>query len=345
VIEMRKSTLLLLVATVACGERESGDYVVIEDFLARSPLLACRALPSPEYLAVTALRTASDSTVLVMDGPSRRLVELDASLRPVWEMEAPSAGPGAVNSPVAMAVLGDTAVAIAERQGLQLIVYARSGELIRTTPLGFAPSGLAALPSGVVLVTAMPFGDTPGTLLLRYDEAGFQEMDLPPRPYPDMIIGALGNTTLAEAFPDGAALVMHQFMAPRAFRVGTDGRAERLRVPTPDATRESIDYIPTGRIMEEQIERMLVPASAMSVDPTRSEIYVLTRSGRRVEGGTERAILRLDDRLGLLESFTLSFMARHIAYLPREQIALLVDDEDRFHACDFRRPNGHARAD
>jgi hypothetical protein len=342
---MRKSTLLLLLIAVACGESESEDYVLVDDFLARSPRLACEALPSPGHLAVTDLRTASDSTVLVMDESSRRLVELDAALRPVWELQAPSAGPGALNAPVAMALLGDTAVAIAERQGLQLIVYARSGALIRTTPLGFAPSGLAALPSGDLLVTAMPFGETPRTLLLRYDGATFHEVEIAPRPYADMFVGALGNTTLAEVLPDGAALVIHQFLAPRAFRVGADGRAERLRVPTPDATRESIDYVPVGPIMEEQMERMLVPASAMSVDRTRAEVYLLTRSGRRIEAGTERALLRLDDRLGFIESFTLDFVARHLAYLPSEQAVLLVDDEDRFHACDLRRPNGHARAE
>lgn len=342
---MRKSTLLLLLIVVACGEPEPEDYVLVEDFLARSPRLACEVLPSPGDLAVTDLRTASDSTVLVMDESNRRLVELDAGLRAVWELQAPSAGPGALNAPVAMVVLGDTAVAIAERQGLQLIVYARSGDLIRTIPLGFAPSGLAASPSGELLVTAMPFGETPRTLLLRYDGATFHEVEIAPRPYADMFVGALGNTTLAEVLPDGAALVIHQFMAPRAFRVSADGRAERLRVPTPDATRASIDYIPVGPIMEEQIERMLVPASAMSVDRTRAEVYLLTRSGRRIEAGTERALLRLDDRLGLIESFTLGFVARHLAYLPSEQAILLVDDEDRFHACDLRRPNGHARAE
>jgi hypothetical protein len=338
---MRKSTLLLPLVALACGE-EPDDYVVIEDFLARSPVLACEALAAPEHLAVTELRTASDSTVMVLDGPGRRLVELDAELRPVWEMEVPAAGPGALDSPVSMALLGDTAIAVAERRGLQLIVYSRAGELIQTLPLGFAPSALAAGPSGELLVTAMPFGETPGTLLLRYDAAGLHEIPVPPRRYADMFVGALGNTTLAEVLPDGAALVMHQFMAPRAFRVNADGRIERLAVPTPDATKASIGYVPVGPILEEQIEKMLVPASAMSVDRARSEVYLLTRSGRRIDGGSERAILRLDDRLRLLESFTLGFVARHLAFLSQSRTALLVDDEDRFHACDFRRPDGHA---
>jgi len=342
---MRKSTLLLLSAVLACGGTVPEDYVIIEDFLARSSSLACQQVASPEYLAVTELRTASDSTVMVLDESGRRLVELDVTLRQVWELEVPAAGPGALNSPVSMAILGDTAIAVAERQGLQLIVYSRAGELIRSSPLGFAPSALASRPTGDLLVTAMPFGQRPPTLLFRYDGNAVHELQIPPRPYADMFIGALGNTTLAEALPDGAALVLHQFMAPRAFRVSADGSVETLRVPTPDATVASIDYVPTGPIMEHDIERMLVPVSAMSLDPIRSEVYLLTRSGRRIDGGPERAILRLDAGLGLIESYTLDFVARHLAVVPLHQTALIVDDEDQFHVCDFRRPNGHASAE
>jgi hypothetical protein len=341
---MRTSTLLLLLVLVACGGTTNEEYVVIEDFLARSQALPCEPLGALGYMAVTEIRVASDSTIMVLDGPGRRLVELDPALRTVWEMAVPSEGPGAVNTPVSMAVVGDTAIAIAERQGLQLIVFSRSGQLIRSTPLGFAPSAVAARPSGELVVTAMPFGETPGSLLFRHDGRVLHEVPVPPRPYADMFIGALGNTTLAEAFPDGAVLVMHQFMTPRAFRVQPDGQVDRLTVPTPDATRAAIDYVPAGPLVEAEIERMLVPASAMTVDPRRSEVYLLTRSGRRLEGGTERALLRLDAGLGLLESFTLDFVARHMAVVSREQTVLMVDDQDRFHACDLRRFNGRAAA-
>lgn len=341
---MRKSTLPLLLAAAACGGATPEDYVIIEDFLARSSGLRCELVASPEYLAVTGLRTATDSTIMVLDEPGRRLVELDRALRPVWELEAPVAGPGAMNSPVSVALLGDTAIAVAERRGLQILVYSRAGALIRSTPLGFAPSALATRPAGDVLVTAMPFGETPTTLLFRYDGVGFHEIPIPPRPYADMFIGALGNTTLAEVLPNGAALVVHQFMAPRAFRIGADDAVAPIRVPTPDATRGSIDYVPVGPILEDDIDRMLVPASAMSVDPIRGEVYVLTRSGRRLDGRPERAILRLDAKLELIESYTLDFLARHLAFVPRDGTAIIVDDEDRFHACDFNRSAVHAAA-
>jgi hypothetical protein len=341
---MRESTLLLLLAVAACGEVAPEDYVVIEDFLDRSSRIECQVMEAPEDLSVTALRAASDTTVLVLDEPGRRLVELDGTLRPVWTVDLPVAGPGALKAPVGMTLLRDTAIAVVEREGLKLIVYSRAGELIRTAPLGFAPSAVAARPSGELLVTAMPFGDSPPMLLHRFDGTGFEALPVPRRPYPDMFIGALGNTTLADVLPDGALLIVHQFIEPRAFRVAQDGRIDRLRVPTPDGTRSSIGWVPTGPILEEEMQRMLVPAAAMSVDGTRSEVYVMTRSGRRLEEGAERALLRLDRSLGLLESYVVDVVGRHMAFLAREATALIVDDEDRFHACHLRVTPGHAAA-
>lgn len=342
---MRESTLLLLLALAACGEGAREDYVVIEDFVDRSPRLECEAVAEPGDLAVTELRAASDSTVLVLDEPGRRLVELDAGLSRVWELELPAAGPGAVGAPVSMALLGDTAVAVAERQGLQLIVFSRAGELIRATPLGFAPSAVAVRPSGELLVTALPFGDLPDRLLHRFNGGGFEPLPVMPRPYGDMFVGALGNATLAEALPDGGVLMVHQFIAPRAFRIDPDGRVDRLRMPTPDGTVAAIGWMPTGPLLDDQIERIMVAASALSVDRTRSEVYVLARSGRRLTGGAERAVLRLDAGLQLIDSYTLDMMARHLAVLSRSGTVLIVDDEDRFHACTPNRLDRYADAE
>jgi hypothetical protein len=342
---MRMPTLFLLAAAAACGGGGGAeDYVVIEDFLGRSPRLECDPVVAPPGLTVTELRTGSDTTVLVLDGPGRRLVELDAALRPVWELNPPADGPGAMDLPVSVAVLGDTAVAITEQVGLKLLVYGRSGGLIRATPLGFAPSGLAARPAGDLMVTAMPYGQVPANLVFRYDGETFHPLPVVPRPYPDMLVGALGNTTLADALLDGTVLVVHQFLEPGAYRLAADGGAQRLRVPTPDGTRDRIGQLPRGPLLEAELGRMLVPARAMTVDGLRSEVYLLTRTGRQAGGYPEPALLRLDRDLALIESFTLGFNARHLAFLPRQRIALVVDDEDGFHACDFGRPGGAAGA-
>jgi hypothetical protein len=342
---MRTSTLLLLFALAACRGVEPEEYTVVEGFLDRSTRVECLPLGGADDMAVTALRAASDSTLLVLDGPGRRIRELSAALEVRWEIEAPAAGPGALESPVDAVVLGDTAVIVAERRGLQLIVYSRDGALIRSTPLTFIPHSLAAR-GGDVLVSAMPMGNAPPNLLFRYDGGALHAIDVPARPYGDMTVGALGNSALVGVLESGDALLVHQFMSPRAFRVGLAGGAEPLRVPVPDATSARASYIPVAPITEDQLPLILLPAAAMSIDLKRSEVYLLTRSGRSRDGRPERAILRLDDRLRLLDAYTIDVMARAMAFLSRTGAAIVVDDEDRFHACPLLPAGGrHARAD
>lgn len=344
---MRRPTSLLLLVLAACGGDEPDGYVVIADFLARSEAVSCSPLAGPlDGLAVTELRTASDSTVLVLDGPGRRILELDPTLRPLWSMDAPAAGPGALEAPVDVAALGDTAVVVAERRGIQLIVFRRDGTLVRTLPLPFIPASLAPDPWGGVLVATTPVGRDPSSLLFRYDGEEMHEIGVPPRYYDDMIVSILGNTTKVGVLSGGDALVVHQFMEPRGFRVAMDGAFESLRVPTPDATRSQISYIPVPPIRDDQVPLILVPSIAMSVDRRRSEVYLLTRSGRIRGDNAERAVLRLDDRLGFLESYTIDVAARGLAYLPGPELALVVDDKDNFHACRLtHRDNHHARVD
>jgi hypothetical protein len=343
---MRRSFLVAMVVVAGCADPGHDEYEVIGGFLERSPTVTCSAIaPGPE-LAVTEIQSATDSTVLVLDGPGRRLVELDDGLGEVWSMSAPGAGPGSFDAPVDAVALGDSAVAVAERAGLRLMVYRRTGELLRTVDLPFVPAAMAAEPSGTLLLTPMALGGRPGSLLFRYDGDDLREVGIPPRHYADMVVSALGNTTKVGVLESGAAIVVHQFLSPRGFRVDPSGQIEQLRVPTPDATREHLAFIPAPPITEDQVSRILVPVIAMSVDRRRGEVYVVTRSGRMNGGDAERAILRLDERLGLLESFIIGMSARGIAYLPARDIAIVVDNQDRFHSCHLpREDRRHARTD
>ncbi len=334
---MRKSTLLLLVIATACGGTTAEEYLVIRDFLERAAPVECRFLDAGEQLAVTGLRPASDSTVLVLDGPGRRLVELDARLGVLWELEAPSMGPGALNEPVDAVVLGDTAVMVAERTGLKLIVYSRSGELVRSTQLPFVPHALAAQSSGDVLVSAMPVGGVPANLVFRFDGEQTHEILVSPRHYEDPIIASLGNSTLVDALETDEGIVVHQFLSPRGFRVGVNGEVVPLEVPTPDATLAGLDFVPSMQVTRDERLLMLLPAAAMSIDRGRSQVYLLTRSGRIRNDRPERAILRLDEDLRLLSAFTIDVFAVAMAYLPGGGVAMVVDDQDRFFACPLPR--------
>ena len=332
-------TVLVALGTVlapGCTDADAADFALIDDFLAGSTAVTCEAVTLEPGPAAEEIRLVSDSTWIVLDGTGRELFEFDDALRLRGRLAIPRRGPGSAEQPVSVAALGDTAWAIADRARLRVVVLSRTGEEVAAVPLDFMPHSLESTPGGELLLTAVPVGTRPPTLLVRYDWASFQPLPVPRRSYPDMTVSALGNTALVETLPDGAALVVHQFLAPRAFRVGT-GPPEPLRAPTPDATRDQIDYVPTAPVTEDQLPRTLTPALAMSVDPGSGEVYLLTRSGRTRNGRPERAVLRLAGDLGFTAGFTLDVHAVGLVYLPRREAAIVVDDEDRFFLCPLPR--------
>lgn len=336
---MRKPILLLLPILVTCGDAPGADPAVIHGFRANAAPLTCDPVDLGVEAAATEIRLTSDSTWTLLDGPQRQLLSFDDAFRVVERTPIPATGPGAAVHPVSAALLGDTAIAVAARGGLRLVVLSRDGSHRFSAPLDFIPNAVAATAVGSLLMTPLPFGAKPSTLLMRHTGAGpdsrWEPLPVPKRPYVDMSINAIGNSTLVEMFPDGRALVMHQFLRPRAFIVGTDGSVEERTAPTPDGARDHITFVPESPITPEQMDQTLVPAIAMTIDPRRSEVYVLTRSGAQRDGRPERAILRLSERLEFLAGYTLPIAAGSMIYLPRRHAALLVDENDSFHLCPF----------
>lgn len=337
---MRRPILLLLFPLVACGGDREDVYLVVEDFLERARPVRCEAVELDGDVAVSEIRSATDSTWLLLDEPQRLIQEITDDFRTVWTLAYASEGPGALLSPVSIAALGDTAIAVADRGSLKLVVLSRSGEPLLSTPLGFMPHTVAATPAGEVLVTPLPIDGRPETLLVRFAGRAPQALPVPPRYYEDMLVRAMGNAAIVETLPDGRALVVHQFLAPRGFAVAADGAVARLAVPTPDATLSQVEFVPTVPLTEAQQPMIMLPAAAMAVDPVRSEVYLMTRSGRRTGGVSERAILRLDDRLGFIEAFTVGIAAHEMAFLPRRGLAVIADADDRIFACPLPRTEG-----
>jgi hypothetical protein len=315
---MRESILLLPLALAACAGDAAPGHVVVEDFLDRSESIRCRPADPGIDLAVTELRGVSDTSFMVLDEAQRQVAVFDHDLRLLWRLEYDAAGPGSAQGAVSAAVLGDTAVAIAARDPLRVVILSLSGEPLHSIPLDFIPNSIEPTAEGDLLITPMPLGERPASLLVRYGPAGFEEVGIPLRPYDDMMIRALGNAALVETLPGGDAIVVHQFLAPRGYRVAAHGVVTQIPVPTPDATLGQLTFVPKAPITEDQMLRMLLPGMALSVDDATDHVYLMTRSGRTVRGRPERAILRLDDRM---------------VYLPARQTALVVDDGDRFHAC------------
>lgn len=332
---MRKPILLLLPLVAACGDADGAEPAVIDRFLAHATPLVCEPVDLGLDAAAAEIRLSSDSTWTLLDGPQLQLLSFTDDFRLLQRIPLTDQGPGAAPHPVSAAMLGDSAVAVAARGGLRLVILSPDGSHRHSVPLEFIPNSVAATATGDVLVTPVPVGSNPGTLLLRRTGSDWEPLPVPPRSYVDMSINALGNSTLVELFPDGRALVMHQFLSPRAFIVEEDGRVEERAAPTPDGTRENIDFVPRSPITDDQLDRTLVPAMAMTIDPLRSEVYVMTRSGARAAGldRPERAILRLSDRLEFIEGYTLPVAAGSMVYLPRRHAALVVDDMDEFRLC------------
>ena len=331
---MRRPILpFVLGLAAACSGDRPVEPVVIDGFLDRSTALECERVELAGSPAVTELRGATDSSFTVLDEPGRQVLEYDHDLNPLLRVAYPPSGPGSAEGAVSAVVLGDSAVAVAGRAGLRLVVTRRDGELIRSASMDFIPHSLEATPDGDLLITPMPVGDKPPTLLQRFDGDAFHSMPVPPRSYDDMMIRALGNAALVEVMPEGDAVLVHQYLAPRAFRIDGQGNVAGASLPVPDLAAPTASFVPTAPITEAQMPRMMVPAMAMSVDPFRSEIYILTRSGRMIDGRPERAMLRLDRELGFLAAFTLNVAAGAMVFLPHRRTALVVDEEDGFHAC------------
>lgn len=330
---MRESILFLLFVAVACDSGGEPGYAVIDDFSRRATPLSCEVVDLGVEAAVSELRLANDSTWTLLDAPGLQVMTFDDHLALLDRTPLQAAGPGAAPNPTSVVLLGDTALVVAARGEPRIVMLTRAGEEIVSTPLEFIPHSLAAVGSGAVLITPMPFGTRPPTLLMRWEGGAVGPVAVPKRSYDDMMISALGNATLVESLPDGSALVVHQFLQPRAFRVAAGGEAEALVLPTPDGTRDQIAYVPRAPITEDQLGLTLVPAMAMSVDRGRSHVYLMTRSGREVADRAERAILRLSEGLEFMDGFTLPVVAGSMIYLPRREAALVVDDSDTFFLC------------
>lgn len=334
---MRKPILLLLVGAAACETATEHGFVVIDDFSRHATAATCDLVDLGVEAVATEVRLATDTTWTLLDAPGLQVLTFDDRYTLLNRTPLPADGPAAALNPTSVGALGDTALAVLARGGLRLVVLSMDGRGLDTSPLDFIPHSVATTGAGAVLVTPMPFGTKPPTLLLRFADGGWDTLAVPRRRYADMTINAIGNTALVESLPDGSSLVLHQYLEPRGFRVSASGDVEALAVPTPDGTRDAIAYLPHPPVTEEQFPLMLLPAMALSVDRVSSEVYLLTRSGTAVDGRPERAVLRLTNRLEFLEGYTLPVRAAGMVYLPRRGGVLVADDEDRFHHCTLPR--------
>ena len=329
---MRKSILSSVLVLASCGDAAPDRYTVVPVPEEATPV-QCEPVEIEGAPSATEIRQSGGASWTLLDAPGREILEFDDRLRVIARTPLVEEGPGAANEPVSVAALGDTAWAVLARGGLRLVFLARDGAELSSLPLDFVPHSMEHLGGDRFLLSAMPFGDKPPGVAVLVEGDRLTPLPAARRSYPDMIVSALGNATLVRQLSDGSALLIHQFMEPRGFRVDPGGGVTSIRVPTPAGTLDAVDYVPTAPITDDQLGRALVPAIALSGDRGRGEVYLLTRSGRELNGRPERALLRLDEDLDLLRAFTLDVPAAGLAYLPDAGMAVVHDDEDRFYTC------------
>ena len=340
---MRRSTLLSILVLASCAP-EPESYTVVDGFLDVARAAQCVDAGLSEEVVPTEIRSVTDSTWLLLDEPRRRVTEYDHRLRPLWSMEYAEAGPASAARAVSAALLGDSAIALADRGALRLVVITRAGRALWSAPLGFMPNGIAATSDGEVLVTPLRVGGEPPTLLTRFGPGTRREIDVRPRFYENMMISAMGNAALVETMPDGRAFLVHEYLMPRGFAVAANGEVEQLPQPTPDGVLRSLDHVPQFPLSEADASLIHAPGLALGVDRSASEVYVMTVSGKWLGEVGQRAILRLSDRFEFREGWTVDLRAENAAVLPRHRMAIVVTDEERLYTCTLPAGGDVARA-
>lgn len=323
--------LLSAFAGGACfGGPETPDYIT--DFQDRSPEAECEPIPrlTDEGFYLEDVVLTGDTGLLVLDGPSRRLVSLDTALSVRWDWQLEASGPTGVGSPVSVAVEDDSLFWIADA-GKRTLKKLGSDSLDRgTVRLNFHPTHVRRA-GGETWIVPLVLGGFPDRLLFRVD--GDDVHATGPRPRFVDGLGHIGflNMLAPIRWDDGSLLVINRFYVPEAFL--WDGEVgDRFRVPVPDA----LEPLFTARRPVEREEDMPhLPTVAVSpyIDPYTDDIVYLTRSGRtHPDGFMEKAVIRTDSTFGYLSSTILPVDALFIGPAGRDHV-VAISNSGGWHRC------------
>lgn len=331
---MKALSLVVVLLLVACGGEE--QVVLIPDFAERSAAARCVSLPDPdpEPASVTQLQPHSDSTFLLIDADAREVGVLDGSARRLATIEFTEDGPLGVASLTDAAQSGDTLLVLADGGRRRLRGFDGTGRDLWMVELPFAPQRLAFAGERLLIAAAGMDTRLPSLVYeLRGREA--VSMHVPFATNADALGRMFLNFVTLQGYPDGTALVAHQFVQPRAWRIDAGARASLLDVPVPEQVAASLGYLPPIPFREEDLERIAAPVIASSADPGSGDLLYLTRSGRRLDAHSEKALVRVDRDLHYVGSRLLDVNAVALVYLPvASGSAIVVDDEQNWFRCE-----------
>lgn len=330
---MLASVLALALAGGACAGPENAEPVYIEDFTARSSLLACDPLPelTGEGWVPEDLVPVGGGRTLLLSGQIAEVVLLDRELAPVWRVELEEEGPAGVGSPISVELADDSTLLVADR-GRQLVKrLGTGGEDRGTIRTPFFPHQVR-LAAGETFIVPAVLAGYPDRLLYLVRDGRVEGQALGLRRYPGMTHGAFANRLAAVRRPDGHLILMHAFYIPEAYRWDR-GEVARYRVPVPDALRPFFgDPRPVER--EEDMVRIPVVGTSPYLDPGTGDMIYITRTGDTAPDGTTRkALIRVDSTFQYLRSGILPVDALFAAPVGPDS-TVVVSSQGMWHRCE-----------
>jgi hypothetical protein len=285
---------------------------------------------------VSAVIPANDTTFLVLYKYEHQVLVVGSDLAPRQVVGYTEAGPGFVVDPQDVALVEDTLLYFADAPRMLLKILTLSGEERGVVHLPFRPRRVNASPHGV-LVAPFVMGQPDDDLLYVVADTIVRAVGLGKTEMPYFQLEALANMVELASYPDGRILVAHQFLTPTAYLLDgvDDVSIDTVRIPLPDGVRESVGYVPEPPFRDEDVVKIVAPVLAGAPDLRTGDFLYLTRSAHRSENGERvgKAIIRVDEEFQYLRSYLLDMNAVDFAYLGDQQVAVVVDADDRWYRC------------
>ncbi|HEX6589940.1 MAG TPA: hypothetical protein VF039_13130 [Longimicrobiales bacterium] len=320
---------VLAAALLLAGCGEEDPATLIADFEDQSLVVECRALATdnPIFASITNVRAASDSTVFVVDGVGRQVAILDAEARVLLRLELPESGPGSVARLFDATVSGDSLIVIADGGRNRLLGLAPTGAELWSTQLDF-PLQSVDFAGDRLLVSAVGMDHRIPGLVHELRGTRLVPLGIPFIPHADALARMFVNSASLVGRPDGAAVVAHEMIWPRAWLVPARGDPLPVDVPVPAAVAEQIGHVPTMPMHEDDAAQLLTPVIGMTIEPNSGDIFYVTRAAPKEEHGSQKAIIRADERFAYIASVRLPLNAVKLVYLSAYPDSLIVSDYD-----------------
>jgi hypothetical protein len=246
-------------------------------------------------------------------------------------------GPNGVLDARDVTALGDSAFVIADGPTRTLKALDLDGALVWKHALSFMPDRVISVAGGIVIFPLLLPGLS--NTVAYYLRAGeLTDVGISPVTLPDPQMQTLANlVTPTVATGTSRLVVPHQFIAPQATIVDFEGGSplppQRVTVPLAAPLADRAWWIPEQPYSEEEMESLVAPALASTGGPEVGEITILTRTGLRSDDFTEKALLRLDEKLSVVTTHILPFNATHIAYFANTRQYVIVTLDEEWYRC------------